>query len=95
MARTYGFLEKMADGMDLTGEPLPGQSIVEISGDRRVLIENHLGLTQYSHQKICVKVKFGQIAVCGCHLELDQMTRQQLIISGQIDTVTIIRRNKT
>lgn len=95
MTAEYGFLERITNGLDLSGEPLPGQPIVELSGDRRILVENHLGLTQYSSQKICVKVKFGQIAVCGCHLELSQMTRQQLIISGQIDAVTITRRNKT
>ena len=87
-------LQRLADGMDLPGEPLPGQSIVEIAGDRRVLIEHHSGVTQYSREKICVKVKNGQVAVCGCGLELTQMTREQLVISGRIDCVTLLRRGK-
>ena len=75
-------LQRLADGADLSAEPLPGQPIVEIAGDRRVLIENHFG----------VKVKYGLVCVCGCDLELIRMTKEQLIISGRIDAVTLIRR---
>lgn len=92
MSRVHRMLEKAAEEMDLTGQPAPGQPIVEIAGDRRVLIENHFGITQYSAEKICVNVKFGQISICGCNLELDQMNREQLIITGRIDIVGIHRR---
>ena len=70
----------------------PGQPIVEIAGDRRVLIENHFGVKEYSREKIGVKVKYGLVCVCGCDLELIRMTKEQLIISGRIDAVTLIRR---
>ena len=75
-----------------SAEPLPGQPIVEIAGDRRVLIENHFGVKEYSREKIGVKVKYGLVCVCGCDLELIRMTKEQLIISGRIDAVTLIRR---
>ncbi len=44
---------------------LPGQPVVELVGDRRVLIENHIGVTEYGTERICVKVKYGQLSVCG------------------------------
>lgn len=88
------FLERLADGAELSGEPIPGGSLVEIAGDSRVLIENHFGITQYSRERICVKVKFGLISICGCNLELICMTKEQLIISGRIEQVGIIRRGK-
>mgnify|MGYP002456976651 CR=1 FL=1 len=72
--------------------PRRGQPIVEIAGDRRVLIENHFGVKEYSREKIGVKVKYGLVCVCGCNLELIRMTKEQLIISGRIDAVTLIRR---
>lgn len=90
----WSILDKMTDGADLTGEPIPGQTIVELGGDRRVLIENHFGITQYSTDRICVKVKYGQVAVCGYGLELTRMTKEQLVISGRIDGVTLIRRGR-
>jgi len=88
------FLERIADGADLPGEPIPGGSLVEIAGDTRVLIENHYGITQYSRERICVKVKFGLVSICGCNLELIRMTREQLIISGRIEQVGLVRRGR-
>ena len=92
MPNQRNFWERLADGVDLTAEPVPGQPVVEIAGERRVLIENHLGIKEYSREKIGVKVKYGFVCVCGWDLELTRMTREQLVISGRIDTVRIIRR---
>lgn len=94
MKKDKGFLERLTEGAELLSEPLPGQPIIEIGGDRRVVIENHGGVTQYSREKIGIKVKFGTVCVCGCALELIRMSREQLIISGRIDSVHLIRRAK-
>lgn len=86
------WLDRLSEAADLPGENPPGQPIVEVAGDRRVLIEHHRGVVQYGSDKICVKVKFGTVCICGCALELAHMTREQLIISGRIDSVTLCRR---
>lgn len=92
MDRGQFFLERLAEDVDLSMEPLPGQTIVEVAGDRRVLIENHFGIKAYGREKILVKVKYGYVCICGCGLELLRMTREQLVIRGRIDAVTLQRR---
>lgn len=92
MGKGHFFLERLVENTDLIKEPVPGQPIVEIAGDKRVLIENHLGVKAYGREKILVKVKFGCICVCGCGLDLLRMTREQLVIQGKIDAVTLQRR---
>ena len=86
------FLEQLVMGADLPGEPVPGAPLVEIAGDKRVLIENHKGVVGYGNTEICVKVKYGTLQVKGCGLMLARMTKQQLIITGRIDSVTLCRR---
>ncbi len=81
------------DRLDLPGESLPGQVLVEISGENRVLIEHHCGVREYSRERIGVKVKYGVLQVCGSCLELRCMTREQLVISGKIDCIVLKRRN--
>ena len=88
------WFQKIADSADLLAEPLPGMSIVELAGDGRVLIERHGGVTEYSRERICVKVRYGIVCVRGCGLELSRMTREQLVITGQIDSVQLQRRGK-
>lgn len=90
--KSVRFLERLAERADLPGEPLPGQAIVELAGDRRVLIEKHGGVTQYSAERIGVRVNYGTVCIAGCGLELKQMTKERLVIAGRIDSVNLIRR---
>lgn len=92
MRRNRNWMERLAEGMDLPGEPIPGQPLAELAGDRRLLIEHHRGVTQYSREQICVKVSYGHIQVCGSCLELSRMTAEQLVIFGQIRQITLLRR---
>ena len=85
------FLERAALAADLPGEPLPKVPLVELAGERRVLIENHGGVTEYGGEEIRVKVAYGQVCVCGMGLELARMTREQLVITGRIDGITLLR----
>lgn len=86
------WMARLAEASDLVGENPPGQPIVEVTGDRRVLIENHRGVTAYGREEICIRVSFGSIKVCGSCLELARMTKDQLVILGQISSVTFCGR---
>ena len=82
---------KLMAAADLPGESIPGVPLIEIAGDKRILIEHHNGVIQYGSQNIRLKVKYGQVCICGESLKLSQITKGQLVISGQIDSVHIIR----
>lgn len=86
------FLERLAADSDLMLEPMPGQTIVELIGDSRVLIENHKGVKAYGREQIVVRMRWGFLAVCGCGLELKHMSREQLVICGKIDSIHLQRR---
>lgn len=89
--RTYW--NRIANAVQLNGEPLPGLSLVEVVGDCRVLIERHKGVVQYDREQICIKTTYGCVVVAGCNLTLTEMTRAQLVIMGKIDTVLLKRRD--
>lgn len=86
-------LLKWMERADLSGEPVPGIPLVEIAGDNRVLIENHRGVTEYSSNRIGIRVRYGVVLVCGQYMELSQMTKERLVISGRIDGISLCRRN--
>jgi len=86
------WMNRLTDRMDLTGE-VSTEPLVELSADKRVLIEHHRGIQQYQPDCICVKVKFGTVSICGCGMVISQMSREKLVISGRIDSVTLHRRN--
>ncbi len=94
MGKKETILQHVADHMDLPTESLPGLPVAELWGDRRVLVEHHRGILQYSGEQILVKVSYGQLRVCGACLEISLMTKDQLLISGRIDGIEVIRRGK-
>lgn len=75
----------------LEDQSLPGKPLMEILDDKRVLIEHHRGITQYTPERIQIRVKFGAICVCGAELSLCRMTADQLVITGRIDSLTLLR----
>ena len=91
MGKGRHFFEHMLDQTAISPESLPGQPIIEIAGDRRILIENHLGVAAYGSERILINVKFGIVCVCGCRLEMIHMTKEQLVICGRIDSIVLQR----
>ncbi len=85
------FVESLKSAVDLPDEPTPGQPIIEISAYERVLIEHHLGVVNYTCECIGVRVKYGCILIRGKNLTLTKMTKHQLIISGKIDSVELLK----
>lgn len=84
--------DRVAFHAELPTEAIPGMPLVEIVGCRRVLVENHKGISMYGCKEIHVNVSYGQLCICGEGLELARMTNKQLVITGKIDSISICRR---
>ena len=67
------------------------QPLIEICGACRVLIEHHRGIAQYGNTEIRVKVKNGSVLVCGNQLTVLLMTKEKLVIGGEIEGVRICK----
>ena len=91
MAGKEKLFKRISFGAELPSETIPGMPLVEILGTQRVLIENHKAVTMYSCREIRVKVSYGQLNICGTGLELARMSKQQLVITGQIETLSLCR----
>lgn len=93
MKRHKDLMDILTRNANLPTEPIPKVPLVEISGNKRILIENHKGVSVYKVNEIHVKVSFGCLQICGSNLELAQMTKQQLVITGLITDVSLCRGN--
>ena len=83
------WVRRLTQGLE--GESLPGMTVAELAGDRRILVEGHRGVTEYSPCRVTVKVGYGELSVYGCDLQLRQMSKVQLVICGRIDGVELRR----
>lgn len=85
------FVRNIADKVGLHGESIPGVPLVEINGDDRVLIENHLCVLGYSENEVTVRTSLGCIKISGRKMVLSCLRKEQLVIHGKIDGVTLLR----
>lgn len=77
--------------LSIQDEALPGQTVVELLGDRRILIEHHRGVTEYGTERIQIRVRYGVLCVNGEGLELCRMSGNQLVITGRVNAITLFR----
>ncbi len=67
--------------------PPPLQTLIELVGDQRILIENHHGMAAYSKQMISVKTSYGMVGITGRGLRIQQMTKNRIVIGGYIEEI--------
>ena len=89
MNRENRFLKTAVNFGGLCTEQLPGIPLIEICDRNRVLIENHKGVISYDCKEILVKVRYGYICVCGENLKLSKMSKEKLVIKGNVCAVTM------
>lgn len=72
--------------------PLPMRAVplIEIAENKRILVENHLGITAYGPDTICVKLRRGMIEISGNGLEMLCMSKDRVVICGVINTVRFL-----
>lgn len=71
------------------GEQIRPRTLVEIVGKKRVLVEHHRGILGYGTEEILVGTGYGILRIHGAELRLCCMSRQQLFISGRIDSLSL------
>ncbi len=84
-------MNKLLDHASFSEENVPLQPLVELCGEKRVLIENHGGVTEYSDNRIGVAVRFGAIVITGEKLRLHKMTKCQLVICGSVQSIQLLK----
>lgn len=92
MDRLKSFGNKLAVSSALPSESMPKNPVIEVLGYRRVFVENHKGIAEYGCHRIVINVSYGQICIAGQHLELAEMTKASLVVTGLVDCVSIMRR---
>lgn len=95
MASIFRWIRQATDYAELVDEVFPGETVVEVIGQGRVLIEGHNGISSYDDCEICVNIRLGIAKIAGCNLKLTIMSRNKLVISGVIQHIDFLRRAET
>ena len=75
---------KLLRVFDITEDALGTVPRITLTGDSRVMIENHRGLAVYEREHIAVNGGRLLVSLHGEDLELMEMNKNEIVISGRV-----------
>lgn len=84
--------ERLADGVDISKELILDTVLMTWIGDRELTLENYKGILEYTNTCIRVKAKPSNIKILGTDLELRNITRELLFITGRIQSIEFCKQ---
>ncbi|HOQ37145.1 MAG TPA: sporulation protein YqfC [Acetivibrio sp.] len=83
--------EKVAELLELPKEVVMDLPKITMFGDRNLLVENYKGIIEYDDNKIRINTGKGIIKVTGEKLVIKEITQEDLMIDGDIDTLEFLK----
>lgn len=87
-------IREAAEQMDLPEGFLHGQPLLTLDGDLQLMVERHLGITEYGEQRICIAAKDYTIQIQGERMRLTAMDKESIRIRGRIRSVGYLYREE-
>lgn len=79
--------ELMVESLKLPKDSVLGASIVTITGNSEVFVENYRGILEYSNEMILLQGKTCKIELTGKKLNIVYYTNEDMKISGRISAI--------
>lgn len=78
---------KIDDILEIPVELSTNNPKVTITGFERILIENYRGILEYQDYFVRINTYIGIININGFNLNLEEMTTDDLLVTGKIESV--------
>ena len=82
--------ELVVESLKLPRDSVLGDSIITVTGNTEILIENYKGILQYSDELILLQGKKRKIELKGKRLNIVYYTNEDMKISGMIESICFI-----
>lgn len=86
-ARSVSKKELVVESLKLPKDSLLGASILTLTGNTEVFVENYKGIIEYNSQMILLQGKTCKIQICGKRLNIVYYTNEDMKISGFVESV--------
>jgi len=76
--------ELLVNSMSLPKDILYGASILTVTGNQEIWVENYKGILEYTDHRICLQAKHCSICIMGENLHIQYYTTEDMKITGCI-----------
>ncbi len=87
MAKQNRGKRKIDKWLEMPAEIISNEPKITIIGFNEMLIENYKGILEYEEIYIRINTHIGIININGFNLNLEQMTGDDILVTGKIDSI--------
>ncbi|MDD3243619.1 MAG: YabP/YqfC family sporulation protein [Eubacteriales bacterium] len=84
---------KVSEALEIPGDAMFGLPSLQWTGQDRLVVQNHRGIVDYTPQSIVIDTRQGQYRVGGEGLYLEMLSREMLVLRGEISAISLYRRD--
>ena len=81
--------DQTASAISIPKDVIPGEPMVTMTGRQKVYIENYHRIVSFQDEEIKLQAKTCRILVHGKRLRIEYYTRDDMLIAGQIHSVSM------
>ncbi len=74
--------------MNIPGDVLNGETLIRLSGNREVIIENYIGIHLYTSEEVVISCKKLTLRIYGEKLHIQYFSKGDMKVTGSIHTIT-------
>ena len=80
-------VKSVTDRLELPKDMMFGVPILTITGQNDLTVENYKGILEYENFFVRLNTTIGVLNINGFNLSLNEMTDEDLIITGKIESI--------
>lgn len=87
MGKFNNLRSKLADDLEIPNDALSDNFDLRMHGNKKVIIENHLGITIYENNQVGIKTIENNILIKGSKFKIEEINNYNVIVRGNIDEI--------
>lgn len=92
MGKFNNLRSKIADDLEIPNNALTDNFDLRMHGNKKVIIENHLGITVYENDEVGIKTVENNILIKGSKFKIEEINNFNVIIKGNIDEILFLKK---
>lgn len=89
MGKFNNLRSKLADDLEIPNDAFSDNFDLRMHGNKKVIIENHLGITIYENNEVGIKTVENYILIKGSKFKIEEINSFKVIIKGNINEIII------
>lgn len=92
MGKFNNLRSKLADDLEIPNDAFTDNFDLRMHGNKKVIIENHMGITNYENNLVGIKTIENNILIKGSKFKIEEINNFKVIIKGNIDEIIFINK---